>query len=50
MIDAYRVLFTDASLALSGWLRSRPDVLVRIYRCSDTMLVGLGVRLAFERR
>jgi threonine/homoserine/homoserine lactone efflux protein len=35
---------------LSGWVRSRPGVLVWIYRCSGAILVGLGVRLAFERR
>jgi len=35
---------------LSGWLRSRPQVLVWIYRSSGAVLVGLGVKLAFERR
>jgi len=36
--------------ALSAWLRSRPSVLTWVYRCSGTILLGLGVRLAFERR
>jgi len=36
--------------ALSGWLRSRPTVLAWIYRLSGAILVGLGVKLAFERR
>jgi threonine/homoserine/homoserine lactone efflux protein len=36
--------------ALSGWLRSRPRVLTWVYRSSGAILVGLGVRLAFERR
>jgi threonine/homoserine/homoserine lactone efflux protein len=36
--------------ALSGWLRSRPSVLTWVYRCSGAILVGLGVRLALERR
>ena len=35
---------------LSGWLRSRPRVLVWLYRLSGTVLVGLGLKLAFERR
>jgi len=35
---------------LSGWLRSRPNVLTWVYRCSGAILVGLGVRLALERR
>lgn len=35
---------------LSGWLRSRPRALVWLYRTSGIVLVGLGVRLAFERR
>ena len=35
---------------LSGWLRSRPRVLVWLYRFSGTVLVGLGLKLAFERR
>jgi threonine/homoserine/homoserine lactone efflux protein len=36
--------------ALSAWLRSRPGVLIWVYRSSGTMLVGLGVRHALERR
>ncbi len=36
--------------ALSGWLRSRAGVLTWVYRCSGAILVGLGLRLAFERR
>lgn len=35
---------------LSGWLRSRPEALAWLYRSSGTVLIGLGVRLAFERR
>ena len=35
---------------LSGWLRSRPRVLLWLYRSSGAVLVGLGVKLAFERR
>jgi threonine/homoserine/homoserine lactone efflux protein len=36
--------------ALSGWLRSRPNVLTWVYRSSGAILIGLGVKLAFERR
>lgn len=36
--------------ALSAWLRSRPNVLTWVYRSSGAILVGLGVRLALERR
>jgi threonine/homoserine/homoserine lactone efflux protein len=36
--------------ALSGWLRTRPGVLAWVYRSSGAVLVGLGVRLALERR
>jgi len=36
--------------ALSAWLRSRPSVLTWVYRSSGAILVGLGLRLAFERR
>lgn len=36
--------------ALSGWLRSRPAVLAWVYRSSGAILIGLGVKLAFERR
>jgi threonine/homoserine/homoserine lactone efflux protein len=35
---------------LSGWLRSRPRVLVWLYRSSGVVLLGLGARLAMERR
>lgn len=35
---------------LSGWLRSRPRVLGRVYRTSGAVLVGMGLKLAFERR
>lgn len=35
---------------LSTWLRSRPGVLTWVYRFSGAILVGLGVRLALERR
>jgi len=35
---------------LSAWLRSRPGFLVWLYRSSGAILIGLGVRLAFERR
>jgi threonine/homoserine/homoserine lactone efflux protein len=35
---------------LSGWLRSRPQVLTWLYRSSGAVLLGLGIRLAFERR
>jgi threonine/homoserine/homoserine lactone efflux protein len=35
---------------LSAWLRARPGVLVWLYRSSGAILIGLGVRLAFERR
>lgn len=35
---------------LSGWLRSRPQILAWLYRTSGLVLLGLGVKLAFERR
>ena len=35
---------------LSAWLRSRPGFLVWLYRSSGAILIGLGIRLAFERR
>jgi len=35
---------------LSAWLRCRPGALTWLYRSSGAVLVGLGVRLAFERR
>jgi threonine/homoserine/homoserine lactone efflux protein len=36
--------------ALSGQLRARPAALRWLFRSSGAILVGLGVRLAFERR
>jgi threonine/homoserine/homoserine lactone efflux protein len=35
---------------LSSWLRSRPGVLAWLYRTSGAVLLGLGIKLAFERR
>ena len=35
---------------LSAWLRSRPKALTWLYRTSGAVLIGLGLRLAFERR
>ena len=35
---------------LSGWLRARPGALTWLYRTSGAVLVGLGLRLAFERQ
>jgi threonine/homoserine/homoserine lactone efflux protein len=35
---------------LSAWLRSRPRVLGWLYRTSGVVLIGLGLKLAFERR
>lgn len=35
---------------LSGWLRARPKVICWTNRLSGMVLVGLGLRLAFERR
>ena len=35
---------------LSGWLRSRPKVLAWLYHTSGAVLIGLGLKLAFERR
>ena len=35
---------------LSGWLRRRPAALKWLYRTSGTVLIGLGIKLAFERR
>jgi len=35
---------------LSGWLRARPAVIKWINRVSGVVLVGLGIRLACERR
>jgi threonine/homoserine/homoserine lactone efflux protein len=39
-----------SSGVLSAWLRSRPGVLAWVYRSSGAILIGLGVRLALERR
>lgn len=36
--------------ALSSGLRRRPSVLLWLYRSSGAVLLGLGVRLAFEKR
>ena len=35
---------------LSAWLRARPRVLSWVYRSSGAVLVGLGLKLALERR
>ena len=35
---------------LSAWLRSRPSVVRWMNRASGVVLVGLGIRLALERR
>ncbi len=35
---------------LSAWLRQRPRVLQGLYRGSGAVLLGLGLKLAFERR
>ncbi len=35
---------------LSGWLRARPSVLAWLYRSSGAVLLGLGLKLAFERK
>jgi threonine/homoserine/homoserine lactone efflux protein len=35
---------------LSGWLRRRPAALQWLYRTSGAVLIGLGIKLAFERR
>lgn len=35
---------------LSSWLRSRPKVLTWLYRMSGLILLGLGAKLALERR
>jgi threonine/homoserine/homoserine lactone efflux protein len=35
---------------LSAWLRSRPSVLAWLYRTSGAVLIGLGAKLALERR
>ncbi len=35
---------------LSGWLRERPAALTGLYRTSGAVLIGLGLKLALERR
>lgn len=35
---------------LSAWLRARPKALAWLYRTSGAVLVGLGIKLALERR
>jgi threonine/homoserine/homoserine lactone efflux protein len=35
---------------LSGWLRARPNALTWLYRTSGAVLLGLGFKLAFERK
>jgi len=35
---------------LSGWLRSRPGAVAWLYRTSGAVLLGLGIKLALERR
>lgn len=35
---------------LAAWLRSHPAVLAGLYRTSGVVLVGLGIKLALERR
>ncbi|HPI94097.1 MAG TPA: LysE family translocator [Deltaproteobacteria bacterium] len=35
---------------LSGWLRSRPGFLTWLHRTSGAVMVGLGLKLALERR
>lgn len=35
---------------LSAWLRARPRVLAGLYRTSGAVMIGLGLRLALERR
>ncbi|MCL4801006.1 MAG: LysE family translocator [Burkholderiales bacterium] len=35
---------------LSAWLRARPQALVWLHRTSGMVLIGLGLRLALERR
>jgi threonine/homoserine/homoserine lactone efflux protein len=39
-----------AAAFLSGWLRARPHALTWLYRSSGAVLVGLGLKLALERR
>lgn len=35
---------------LSGWIRTRPAVLRGVFRTSGAIMIGLGLKLAFERR
>lgn len=35
---------------LSGWLGDHPKALLWIYRSSGAVLLGLGIKLAFERQ
>lgn len=35
---------------LSAWFRSKPAALLRLYRCSGMVMVGLAIRLALSRR
>ena len=35
---------------LTAWFRFRPKALLRLYRSSGMVMLGLAVRLAFERR
>jgi threonine/homoserine/homoserine lactone efflux protein len=35
---------------LSAWLRARPRALVWLHHTSGAVLIGLGIKLAFERR
>jgi threonine/homoserine/homoserine lactone efflux protein len=35
---------------LSEWLRARPQALAWLYRISGAVVVGLGIKLALERR
>ncbi|HET6599736.1 MAG TPA: LysE family translocator [Burkholderiaceae bacterium] len=39
-----------AAGVLSAWLRAHPGTLVWVFRTSGAVLVGLGVKLALERR
>jgi threonine/homoserine/homoserine lactone efflux protein len=39
-----------AAGVLSTWLRTHPKFLVWVFRTSGAVLVGLGLKLAFERR
>ncbi len=36
--------------ALSAWLRARPGLLIAMHRTSGSVLIVLGIKLAFERR